>query len=49
MEIADLGDALFVVPVGRGSLSSLLHSAIDEAGGHGALVTEVTRIEPDLA
>ena len=47
MEIADLGDALLIVPAGRDSLSALLHRAVEEAGGYGALVAEVTRDEPD--
>ena len=49
MEIADLGNALLIVPSGRNSLSELLHQAVEEAGGYGALVAEVARVEPDLA
>ena len=49
VEIADLGDALLIVPAGRDSLSALLHRAIEESGGYGALVAEATRDEPDLA
>jgi hypothetical protein len=33
----------------RPSLSDLLHETIEESGDYGALVTEVTRGEPDLA
>lgn len=49
VEIADLGDALLVLPVGRGSLRQLLRESIEEAGGYPTLVSEVVRDEPDLA
>ncbi len=49
VEIADLGNALLIVPSGRNSLPELLHQAVEEAGGYGALVAEVARVEPDLA
>ena len=49
VEIADLGDALLVVPSGRGGLRSLLRSAIDEAGGYAELAKSVAADEPDLA
>jgi AbrB family looped-hinge helix DNA binding protein len=49
VEVADLGDALVIVPAGRGGLRSLLRLAIDEAGGYDALVRAVAAEEPDLA
>jgi AbrB family looped-hinge helix DNA binding protein len=49
VQIADLGDALVVVPAGRGGLLSLVRAAIDEAGGYEALVAAVADDEPELA
>lgn len=49
VEIADLGDALIVVPAGRGGLRGLVRSAIDDAGGYDALVAAVADEEPELA
>lgn len=49
VEIADLGDALLIVPAGRGGLRRLLRDAIDEAGGYAKLAGEVTVAEPELA
>ena len=48
VEIADLGDALLVLPAGRRGLLQLLRESIDEAGGYTELVAEVTADEPDL-
>jgi AbrB family looped-hinge helix DNA binding protein len=49
VEIADLGEALLIVPGGRGGLRALLRSAIEEAGGYAALVAGVAAEEPELA
>ena len=49
VEVADLGDALVIVPAGRGGLRSLLLEAVQEAGGYGALAAKVGEDEPDLA
>jgi AbrB family looped-hinge helix DNA binding protein len=49
VDIADLGDALIVVPAGRGGLRGLLRAAIDEAGGYETLVAAVVDEEPELA
>jgi AbrB family looped-hinge helix DNA binding protein len=49
VEIADLGDALLIVPAGRGGLRALLRDAIEEVGGYAGLVAEVAAEEPDLA
>ncbi len=49
VEIADLGDALLIVPAGRGGLRALVRAAIDDAGGYEALVATAAENEPDLA
>ncbi|MGI8491405.1 MAG: AbrB/MazE/SpoVT family DNA-binding domain-containing protein [Acidimicrobiales bacterium] len=49
VEIADLGNALLIVPAGRGGLRGLLRTAIDDAGGYPALAGAVAAEEPDLA
>jgi len=49
VEVADLGDALVIVPAGRGGLRALLRDAIDEAGGYARLSRRVADEEPDLA
>ena len=49
VEVADLGDALLIVPSGQGGLRALLHDSILEAGGYGQLAAEVAADEPDLA
>jgi AbrB family looped-hinge helix DNA binding protein len=48
VEVADLGDALLIIPAGRG-LRTLLRDAIDEAGGYARLAGAVAAEEPDLA
>jgi hypothetical protein len=48
VEVADLGDALLIIPAGRG-LRTLLRDAIDEAGGYARLARAVAAEEPDLA
>jgi len=49
VEVADLGDALVIVPAGRGGLRAMLRDALDAAGGYDAAVTEVIAKDPDLA
>jgi AbrB family looped-hinge helix DNA binding protein len=49
VEIADLGNALLIVPAGRGGLRTMLREAIDASGGYARLVAEVTQDEADLA
>lgn len=49
VEIADLGDALLIVPAGRGGLRSLLRRAIEDSGGYATLARAVSADEPELA
>lgn len=49
VEIADLGDALLILPAGRGGLRALVRRALDEAGGYGPLAAAVAAEEPELA
>jgi AbrB family looped-hinge helix DNA binding protein len=49
VEVADLGDALLIVPAGRGGLRSMLRQAIQEAGGYSQLASQVVADDPDLA
>lgn len=49
VEIADLGNALVIVPAGRGGLRSIVTAAINDAGGYDKLVAAVSEDEPDLA
>jgi AbrB family looped-hinge helix DNA binding protein len=49
VEIADVGEALVIVPADRGGLRSIVSAAIDDAGGYEALVASVAVDEPDLA
>lgn len=49
VDIADLGDALVIVPAGRGGLSSIVRSAIDDAGGYASLAADVSSEDADLA
>jgi hypothetical protein len=49
VEIADLGEALVIVPAGRGGLRALVRAAIDDAGGYEALAATVAEEEPELA
>lgn len=48
VEIADLGEALIIVPAGRGGLRGIVRAAIDDAGGYEALATAVGNEEPEL-
>ena len=49
VEIADLGDALVIVPAGRGGLRTIVSSAIAEAGGYAALAARASEEDLDLA
>lgn len=49
VEVADLGEALVIVPAGHGGLRALLRTAIDEVGGYAALAGKVAQDEPELA
>jgi AbrB family looped-hinge helix DNA binding protein len=49
VEVADLGNALLIVPAGRGGLRALLRTAVEEAGGYSKLAAAVAAQEPDLA
>src|SRR3546814_17905914 len=49
VEVADLGDALVIVPAGRGGLRGLVGAAIDEAGGYASLSAQAASEAPDLA
>lgn len=48
VEVADLGDALLIVPAGRGGLRGLLREALEDAGGYPALAAGVAAADPDL-
>ena len=49
VEIADLGDAVLVVPADGDGLRGLFAQAIEEAGGYAALAARVAAEDPDLA
>jgi bifunctional DNA-binding transcriptional regulator/antitoxin component of YhaV-PrlF toxin-antitoxin module len=49
VDVADLGDALVIVPADRGGLRGLLANAIEHSGGYSALVAQVAGDDPDLA
>ncbi len=49
VEVADLGDALVIVPAGRGGLRALLRDALADSGGYGELASRVAAEGPDLA
>jgi len=48
VEVADLGDAIVIVPAGRGGLRALVRDAIDDAGGYVALAAAVAADEPEF-
>jgi AbrB family looped-hinge helix DNA binding protein len=48
VEVADLGEALLIVPAGRGGLRGLLRGAVEEAGGYPKLAARVAAEDPDL-
>jgi AbrB family looped-hinge helix DNA binding protein len=49
VEVADLGDALVIVPAGRGGLRAMLLDAVQAAGGYESLAAKVATDDPDLA
>ncbi|CAN5555059.1 hypothetical protein BH24ACT5_BH24ACT5_01670 [soil metagenome] len=49
VEIADLGDALIIVPAGRAGLRAMVRSALDDAGGYETLAATIAAGDPDLA
>jgi AbrB family looped-hinge helix DNA binding protein len=49
VDVADLGEAIIIVPAGRGGLRGLLADAVAEAGGYAALAAQVADEDPDLA
>lgn len=49
VEVADLGDALIIVPAGRSGLRGLVGAAIEEAGGYASLAARVGDDDPELA
>jgi AbrB family looped-hinge helix DNA binding protein len=49
VEIADLGDAIVIVPANRGGLRSMLNDAVAAAGGYASLVSKAVAEDPDLA
>ncbi len=48
VDVADLGDALLIVPGGQRGLRAMLGDAIERAGGSEALASEVADDEPEL-
>ena len=48
VEVADIGNAVLVVPAGSGGLRSMLSDVIAQAGGYDTLVERVVGNEPDL-
>lgn len=49
IEVADVGDALVVVPAGRGGLRGIVAAAVDDAGGYAALAAAAAADDADLA
>jgi AbrB family looped-hinge helix DNA binding protein len=49
VEVADLGDALLIVPAVSGGLKTMLREAVEESGGYAHLAAEVAAGEPDLS
>lgn len=49
VEVADLGNALLMVPTTHGGLRAMLDQSIAAAGGYADLVAAVVADEPDLA
>lgn len=47
VEIADLGNALVIVPAGRGGLRAIVRKAINDAGGYKPLAAAVGDDELD--
>ena len=49
VDVADLGEAIIIVPAGRGGLRGVLAAAVADAGGYVALAARVADEDPDLA
>lgn len=49
VDVVDLGEALVIVPAGRGGLRALVRAAVDEAGGYRAFAAGVAEQDPELA
>lgn len=49
VEVVDLGDAIVIVPAGRGGVRAMVRGAIDDAGGYEQLAAAVADQEPELA
>lgn len=49
VEIADLEDALLIVPAGQGGLRALLRRSVEDAGGYAGLAGAVGADDSDLA
>ncbi len=49
VDVVDLGDAVVIVPAGRGGLHALVRAAIDDAGSYDRLATTVADDESELA
>ncbi len=49
VEVADLGEALLIIPAGRGGLKKMLRDAVEGAGGYGELAARVAADDPELA
>jgi bifunctional DNA-binding transcriptional regulator/antitoxin component of YhaV-PrlF toxin-antitoxin module len=49
VEIADLGDALVIVPAGRGGLRGMVQAALEDVGGYASIAAKIAAAEPHLA
>jgi AbrB family looped-hinge helix DNA binding protein len=49
VEVADLGEALLILPAGRGGLRFLVGEAVAHAGGYPDLVDAAAASDPELA
>ena len=49
VDVVDLGDALLIVPAGRGGVRGLVREAIEAAGGYASLAKSAAASDPDLA
>jgi bifunctional DNA-binding transcriptional regulator/antitoxin component of YhaV-PrlF toxin-antitoxin module len=49
VDVADLGEAILIVPSARGGLQKMLREAIEESGGYASLAAHAAASDPDLA
>ena len=49
IDVADLGEAIVIVPAARGGLRRLLLEAVEDAGGYEVLAGRAAAADPDLA